>query len=64
MKFRWLPHALQDVEHLYDFLVEKDPGTAALAIEIILDGAEGLVDMPKIGRLMDDDTGRRDLFLP
>lgn len=64
MKLRWLPAAFQDIERLYEFLVEKDPNAAARAMEIILDGAEGLEDMPEIGKPMNDDTGRRELYIP
>jgi plasmid stabilization system protein ParE len=64
MKLRWLPSAFQDIERLYEFLLEKDPNAAANAMELILAGSEQLLDMPKIGRPLDDDTGRRELFLP
>ncbi len=64
MRLRWLPAAFEDIERLYEFLVEKDPSAATRAIEIILDGAEDLEDMPEIGRPMNDDTGRRELYLP
>jgi plasmid stabilization system protein ParE len=60
----WLPAALQDIERLYEFLVEKDPSAAARAMEIVLEGAQRLQDMAEIGRPMNDDTGRRELFLP
>jgi len=64
MKLRWLPAAFQDIERLYEYLVEKDPSAAARAMATILDGAEGLEDMPEIGKPMNDDTGRRERFLP
>ncbi len=64
MKLRWLPSAFKDIERLYEFLLEKDPSAAARAMEIVLDGAERLEDMPEIGRPMNDDTGRRELYLP
>lgn len=64
MKLRWLPAAFQDIERLYEFLVEKDPNAAARAMEVILDGAEILEDMPEIGKPMNDDTSRRELYLP
>jgi plasmid stabilization system protein ParE len=64
VKLRWLKFALEDIERLYEFLLEKDPNAAANAIELILDGSERLLEMPELGRLMDDDTGRRELFLP
>ncbi len=64
MKIIWLPEALRDVERLYEFLVEKDPGSAFRAMGVILEGADCFEDMPEIGRPMDDDTGRRELYLP
>ena len=64
MKLRWLPAALQDIERLYAFLVGKDPDAAARAMEVILEGADSLEDMPEIGRPMGDDIGRRELYLP
>lgn len=62
MRLRWLPEAWQDIERLYDFLLKQDPGAAARAMEVILDGAERLLEMPEIGRPMQDDTGRRELY--
>jgi len=64
MKLRWLPAAFQDIERLYEFLVEKSPGAAARAMEIILEGAEGLEDMPEMGKPMNDGMGRRECYLP
>ncbi len=64
MRLRWLPAAYQDIERLYEFLLQKDPDAAARAIETILDGADELEAMPEMGRPMNDDMGRRELFLP
>jgi plasmid stabilization system protein ParE len=64
MKLRWLPSAFQDIERLYEFLLEKDPNAAANAMELILEGSEQLLEMPELGRPMDDETGRRELYLP
>ena len=49
---------------LYDFLAEKSPDAAARAMELILDGAESLEMMPDMGKPMNDETGRRELYLP
>jgi plasmid stabilization system protein ParE len=59
----WLPEALADVYRLYEFLKEKHPEAAARAARAILDGANLLADSPDLGRPMDDDTGRRELFI-
>lgn len=64
MNLRWLPAAFQDISRLYDFLLEKNPVAAAHAMEVILGGADTLTSMPEIGRPMNDDTGRREYFLP
>lgn len=60
---RWLPEALADVERLYAFLHEKSPDAAARAARVILDGADLLQSIPEIGRLMNDETGRRELVI-
>jgi plasmid stabilization system protein ParE len=64
MRILWLPEALVDLERLYDFLVERDPEAAERAIRTIEDGADRLGELPELGRPMDDDTGRRELFVP
>lgn len=62
-QIKWLPEALADVERLHQFLSEKSPSAAARAAAIILDGANQLQQMPRLGRPMSDDTGRRELFM-
>lgn len=64
MRLRWLPEAWQDAQRLYDFLFRQDPDAAGRAMETLLEGSDRLADMPKAGRPMDDDTGRRELYLP
>ena len=59
----WLPVALEDVERLYQFLSEKSPAAAMRAAQIILEGAQRLEATPAAGRPMNDDTGRRELFM-
>jgi plasmid stabilization system protein ParE len=63
-QIKWLPEALADVERLHAFLHEINPDAAARAASAILDGAGFLKSMPDIGRPMDDDTGRREWFIP
>jgi plasmid stabilization system protein ParE len=60
----WLPEALDDVERLFGFLIEKDASAAERAVRTIRSGADKLQDLPQIGRPMDDDTGRRELVVP
>jgi plasmid stabilization system protein ParE len=64
MRVRWLPAAWQDTQRLYDFLLQQDPGAAGRAMETLLEGSDRLAEMPKAGRPMDDDSGRRELYLP
>lgn len=61
---RWLPEAWQDTQRLYDFLLNQDPGAAGRAMAALQGGADRLAEMPEIGRPMEDDTGRRELYLP
>ena len=61
MRVLWLPEAIDDVERLFDFLIEKDATAAERAVRTISSSAEKLQDLPQIGRPMDDDTGRREL---
>lgn len=60
----WLPEALEDVERLYGFLKEKSDAAAMRAAQTILQGAQILEKSPESGRPMNDDTARRELFLP
>ena len=60
----WLPEARADVQRLFDFLVEASPSNAAAALRIIRGGAARLLEHPRIGRRMDDETERRELILP
>ena len=57
----WLPEALADVERLYDFLVEKNPGAAKNAVRSIQVAARQLELFPEIGRPMADRL-RREIF--
>ena len=64
MTLLWLPEALEDVERLFAFLLEKDAAAAERAVGVISSSAGNLPDLPEIGRPMDDDTGRRELVVP
>ncbi len=59
----WLPEAREDFVRLHEFLAEKDNGAAARCAGVILDGARLLESSPRIGRVLGDDTGRRELFM-
>ncbi len=64
MRVLWLEESLNDLERLYEFLLEQDPVAAERAIRGIRVGADRLVDFPEIGRPMGDETTRRELFIP
>lgn len=64
MKVVWLRAAQSDIRRLYDFLLEKDPAAAERAVRAIQLGARKLVEFPYVGRRMDDETKRRELFVP
>ena len=64
MRVLWLPEALDDIERLYAFLIDKDALAAERAIRTISSGADKLQDVPEIGRPMGDDTDRRELIVP
>ena len=64
MKLIWLPEAKSDIQRLHKFLVKKEQRAAERAVRIIQTGAKKLLEYPQIGSRMDEDTGRRELFLP
>jgi len=64
MRLIWLDQSRDDLERLYDFLLDKDPVAAKRAIQVIREGAKQLLRFPDIGRRMDDDTDRRELIVP
>ncbi|WP_417794686.1 type II toxin-antitoxin system RelE/ParE family toxin [Terasakiella pusilla] len=64
MALLWLPDAQKDVERVFEFLLSKSPQAAERAIQTIVLGAQQLEEFGDIGRPMDDDTGRRELFAP
>ena len=64
MNLVWLPQAQADIQRLYDFLAERDPGAAERAIRAIQRGAQRLLELPRVGRRMDDATERRELYVP
>ena len=58
----WLPEAIDDLERLRAFLMDKHPYAARQAAQVILKGTNRLSDFPEIGPPMDDGSGRRELF--
>ncbi len=64
MSVRWLPETQQDIRRLFDYLLEKNPKAAERAVKTIQQGGEQLAQFGAMGRPMDDDTGRRELYVP
>ena len=64
MRLLWLPDALDDVERLFHFLLERDASAAERAVRAISNNADRLQDLREIGRPMDDGTGRREVVVP
>lgn len=64
MKLIWLPETKSDIQCLYDFLIDKGPRSAERAVRVIQDGAQQLLQFPRLGQDMDDGTDRRELIVP
>lgn len=50
----WSPPALRDVQRLYRFLADKNPGAAKRAAQAIRQGVHVLEKQPQIGRPVED----------
>ena len=64
MKLIWLPEARNDIQRLFDFLVEKDARAAERMIRAIQIGAQKLLEFPDMGRPMDNDDQLREWPIP
>lgn len=64
MKLIWLPEARDDIRRLFDFLMEQDPNAARRMLDKIREGARTLLEFPRAGKRLDDETDRRELFVP
>jgi plasmid stabilization system protein ParE len=62
-RVKWLPEAIVDFERLYYFLLDKDFDAANKAASNIVHGTALLETTPRIGRPMEDDKNRRELFV-
>lgn len=62
-KLLWLPEAKQDIARLHEFLLEKSPVAAQKMLDTLLQGADQLIEFPKIGKPMGDELQRRELFV-
>jgi plasmid stabilization system protein ParE len=60
----WTPSALLDVQHLYRFLVVKNPDAGRRAVKAIRQGVKMLEQQPKVGRPVEDmDNEYRDWII-
>ena len=64
MNLVWLPEARDDIERLFEFLLSRDAEAAEGAMRTIRAGAQKLLEFPRAGRPLDDETGRREFFIP
>lgn len=64
MRLRWLPETWDDIERLFRFLEDKNPAAAKRAVDLIIKGADNLLDTPELGARMNDNSHRRELYLP
>lgn len=64
MKVVWTKEASEDIERLFEFLLAKSTSAAADAIQTILDKLDALSEFPEIGLRMNDDSGRREYYIP
>jgi plasmid stabilization system protein ParE len=62
-RIKWLPEAVDDLERLYFFILDKDTSAASKVASTILKGADLLKNTPRLGRPMPEDDDRRELFL-
>jgi plasmid stabilization system protein ParE len=59
-----LPEADADIDRLFEFLLEENPAAAATAMLLIDEGAKKLESFSELGVSMNDETGRRELYIP
>ena len=64
MRLRWLPDTRDDIQRLFEFLLYQDTLAAERAMTLIAEGANKLLEMPEIGRPINDGSDRRELYLP
>lgn len=62
-RVKWLPEAILDFERLYYFLLDNDFDAANNAASNIIHGISLLETTPHIGRPMQEDMVRRELFI-
>jgi len=59
----WLPEAIEDIARLHEFLKNKSPKATSRMVDLLLTGADQLLDFPEIGKPLGDELKRRELYL-
>lgn len=60
----WRRRARDDLKRLHEFLLAKDRDASARAAKAILAGVRALRATPRMGRPMEDRSGRREWLIP
>ena len=64
MELVFLPEAELDIDRLYEFLILENPLAAKEAMLAIDRGSQMLEEFPELGKLMEDFSNKRELFIP
>ena len=64
MKLAFLPEALEDIDRLYEFLIDENPIAAQKAMLAIDEEIALLLENPYLGIEMDHGADYRQLFVP
>lgn len=64
MELVFLPEAELDIDCLYDFLILENPLATKEAMLAIDSGSQMLEKFPELGKPMEDNSERRELFIP
>ena len=63
MSVVWLPEARDDIKRLYESMHDVDANAALRGLHAIRLAAARLREQPRLGRRLDDDSGRRELVV-
>ena len=63
MKVVWCPEASQDIDSLFQALSRRNDWAGSRLLRVIQMTIANLMSKPSIGRPMDDESGRREIYL-
>jgi len=65
VEVRWTPQAADDLDAIAEFIAQDSPHYASLFVMDVLQTAEHLVDMPRLGRIVPEvnDAAIREIIL-